>query len=136
MGPRQRMLLIIATLLLSASIMMPLFAGYCLPCSSSPPCNIIDPACVERTQLKPSSACAVCNVEEDGLVYYACTDCLWTRFLCEKRVVPPYASSSSEDKWVQCSAPPYRLILQEEHNHRRLDRPYTCVWTGEKYLCL
>mgnify|MGYP001626281574 CR=1 FL=1 len=134
MKPRRRMLLVIATLLLLASIVMPLFAGYCQPCFSSLPCNIIDPACVERTELSPTSSCAVCQVEEGDLVYFACTDCLFRRFLCEKRVAPPYASSSSEE-WVQCSAPPYRLIVQEENNHRRLDRPYTCVWTGERYLC-
>lgn len=133
------MSLVVSTMLLT-SIVMPLFAGYCGLCVSSQPCNISDPACIQRTQLQPTSWCAVCDVEEGGLIYFACTDCFLNRFMCEKRKEqpqPPYASvpNQNEEEWVQCSSPPYRLVVQEENNHRRLDRPYTCIWTGGRYLC-
>jgi len=114
-------MLIVVTLLIVVSVIAPLFAGYCMNCWTDN-CSRYDPACIERTYLGKRSYCATCTVNGN----YACTDCFWDIFLCEKLVY---------GQWVQCS-PPYVLVLEKERNFMRKWPPYSCIYVpGVGYQC-
>ncbi len=119
---RSRKMLIVATLLVVASVIAPLFAGYCMNCWTGN-CAYFDPACIPRTYFKSESACQACGPVGG---YYYCTDCYFDLFWCEKL---------SNGRWVLCSALPYIFILREERNFRRQWPPYSCVFKDGRYQC-
>lgn len=119
---RSRKMLVAATLLLVVSVIAPLFAGYCLTCTSGN-CAYVDPNCVRGFQLGTLSGCNPCGPDMEG--YYYCTDCLFKIYMCVKFVY---------GEVVQCSSPPYILVLEEERDFKGI-RPYTCVEQGGRYVC-
>lgn len=120
-----RKMLSIATLLLVVAIAAPLFAGYCLTCTTGN-CAYYDPACSPRTLKDTVSYCVACGPSGG---YYYCTDCFFEQRWCEKWRWLPLPG------WVQCSSPPYIWIVIEENNGRRTWPPYSCIWIGDRYRC-
>jgi|YelNatPaOPRAMG01_1025707.scaffolds.fasta_scaffold18229_8 hypothetical protein len=124
MKRRGRLMMVIATVMATVSIVAPLLAGLCFNCSNMGQCES------DCTAIKTDSKHAICDTcrhtKENNCPpgYYCCTACVWRHYNCRKG--PNYS--------IQCSEPPYISKLEREDNEMQTTGPLRC--SADMTTCL